>query len=389
MKYFFFAALIIAGCSFKKDPLVNQVHNGHTELYSEPDAPKSFDNDDIKRIIIAATNDIEGNFNPQPVSFKDEYEKGFQSIQIGGAQTMSAYFQVLREKYKNVLLVDAGDMFSSKVALKEVQLFYKNNSYDALTVGLNDFNLKLPRGVSSSSEIFRNFAKGSDVTVLLSNLYELKTARSVEWPGTAPYRLKEVSGVKIGIIGLIPDDIVALTPVDNRVGLYVEDMLTNTLRQARLLRSMGADIIVVLTHQGLQCGHQLAQETKLPLEKVNFEPRATGVCDLTSPLGTYLTRLPPHLVDVVIAGRVQEKIANYVNGTLVLSNFGDGKSMIYAEFFYDKQRKKIIKDMTRVHQPVMFCQEFFKETDDCFPHDPSVKHKERVPAKFLGKKINL
>jgi hypothetical protein len=33
---------------------------------------------------------------------------------------------------------------------------------------------------------------------------------------------------------------------------------------------------------------------------------------------------------------------------------------------------------------VMFCREFFKETNDCYTEDTSVDHKSRAPAKFLG-----
>ncbi|HXH76462.1 MAG TPA: hypothetical protein VNJ08_15930 [Bacteriovoracaceae bacterium] len=384
-----FALVIMAGCSFKKNPMVNQTHKGHEELYTVPNAPKITETENIKRIVIAATNDVEAHYSPHHVTFKDEHNPGTQQMSIGGAEAMSAYFKILREQYKNVLLVDSGDIFSAKSEIKEVQNFYEKNKYDAHTVGLNDFNLKLPKGITSSAQLFKEYARDSSVPVLLSNLYEVKTARGVEWKGTQPYLLKNISGVKVGIIGLIPDDIVSMTPVDNRLALYVENMLTNTLRQARLLRSLGAEIIVVLTHQGINCGHEMAQESKLPLQKVNFEPTDPNACELNSALGTYLQRLPPHLIDVVVGGRNHEKMANYVNGNIVLGNFEQGKSMVYAEFFVDIKSKTVLKDRTIVHQPVMFCHEFFKKTNDCFTQDPSVDHARRIPAKFLGKDLGL
>src|SRR5690606_34591581 len=125
-----------------------------------------------------------------------------------------------------------------------------------------------------------------------------------------------------------------------RVGLFVENMIQNTLRQARLLRSLNADIIVVLTHLGMPCGHEQAQEKRLHLEKVNFRPREQGVCDLSSPLGSYLERLPPGLVDVVVGGRHHEKMANFVKDVLVLSGPEKGKGMIYAEFLVDTKKRK-------------------------------------------------
>lgn len=223
--------------------------------------------------------------------------------------------------------------------------------------------------------------------MIFSNLYELKTARVVEWEGTKPYILKEIGGVKVGIIGLVPNDVVEKTPVNNRVGFYVDNMLQSTLGHARLLRSLGADLIVVVTHQGVDCASELSEKSGLPLDKVNFEPLKSSICDLDKGLGDYLKRLPPQLVDVVVGGRTPQKMANFVNGTLVMSGYSDGKSFNFAEFVVDTKTKKIVPEKTVVHQPVQFCHEFFKETKDCYPNDKSINHSIRIPATFLGKPI--
>ena len=379
--------ILLASCSYKKSQLENQTQSGHTELYSEPEAPKKMDSEHYKRVVIAATNDMHGHFEPSLLSIKDRFN-GNQSMQVGGVDFISSYFKVLREQYGQVLLLDSGDIFSDKVSEADfVSDFYSIMGYDAVTVGLQDFNLKLPTKHHSSADFFKDFSAKSKTPVILSNLYELKTARVVEWPGTLPYLMREVNGVKVGIIGLVPDDIVEQTPIDNRVGLYVESMLQSTLRHSRLLRSLGAEIIVVMTHQGINCGEEMASELKLPLSKVNFEPEKSGVCDLSNKMGDYLNRLPANLVDVVIGGRNHQKTANFINTTLVISNFDDGKSFSYTELYVDAKTKKIAKDKTVVHQPVMFCREFFKETNDCYTEDSSVDHKSRTPAKFLGQEI--
>jgi 2',3'-cyclic-nucleotide 2'-phosphodiesterase (5'-nucleotidase family) len=387
MKLYFVLLVILAGCSFKKNPLENQVQKGHEELYSEPSAPKLAKLDDEeKRIVIAATNDVQGHYQAHNITFDDETKKK-QTISIGGIDTIQNYFKILREVYPNLVLLDSGDIFARASSSNTVKDFYSTLRYDGMTLGLGDFNLKLPSNVPSSAEFFQNFAKTSPVPLLLSNLYELKTARAVEWQGTKPYLLKEMDGVKVGVIGLIADDIVEKTPVNNRVGLFVENMLQATLRYSRLLRSLGADVIVVLAHQGIDCGKDISQKLKLPLSKVNFEPKNEAACNLSSPLGQYLARLPHQLVDLVIGGRTHQKMANFVNGTLVLGSFEEGKSFSYAELVVNTTRKKIVPEKTVVHQPVLFCQEFFKETKDCYSEDPSVNHASRIPAKFLGQEI--
>jgi len=380
--------LTLSSCSFKKDQLENQTESGHTALYSEPEAPRKDIDKAFNRVIIASTNDIHGHYQPHQINFKDNLQEENQSIQIGGVDYISSYYKILRKIYGPVLMLDSGDIFSNKAQEMDfVSDFYSVLDYDAITIGIKDFNLKLPAKYQSSADFFKDFSAKSKTPLILSNLFELKTARVVEWPGTLPYLLREVNGVKVGILGVIPDDFIEQIPVDNRIGLYVESMIQATLRQSRLLRSLGAEIIVVLTHQALNCGEEIAQEMKLPLTRVNFEPERSGLCDLSNKMGDYLNRLPPGLVDVVIGGRNNQKTANFINTTLVMNGYNDGKSFSYAEFFVDKKTKKLHKDKTVVHQPVFFCQEFFKETNDCYTDDTTVNHKLRSPALFLGQKI--
>lgn len=385
MKVFFLSLLfLLIACSAKNKDLSNETTKGHEELYSHPDSPDKVKSN-LKRLVIAATNDIHAHFGPVTVEFDDKQNKGKQAIQVGGVDYISAYFKILKEVYGSVLLVDSGDLLpSGPKDLEYARQFYNELDYDAVTIGLSDFTLPLPKGPRS---LIQDFAKDSKVPVLLSNLFELKTARAVEWPGTKSYELKEINGIKVGILGIIPNDVVALTPIDNRIGLFVENMVQNTLRNARLLRSLGANIVIVLTHQGVECGKEIAKAKKLPLAKVNFEPEKSDVCDMSGVMGEYLQRLPPQLVDVIIGGRNHQKMANYYNGTLLLSSFPEGKSFSFAEFYFDAKTNKLLKEQTVVKQPVMFCHEFFKETDDCYTEDSTVDHKPKVAAEFLGKEI--
>lgn len=387
MNIFFLTLVLLSGCSFKKGQIENQTQKGHEELYSEPAAP-SKTKAGYHKVVIAATNDMHGHFEPQNVSFKDDHNNNDQTIGIGGVDVISSYFRILREVSGSILLVDSGDIFPNKTSqMNFVKEYYDTLEYDAITVGLGDFNLRLPSKYPSSSEFFKEFAKSSKTPLILGNLYEVKTGRVVEWPGTLPYLIREVNDVKVGIIGLVPDDIVSETPIDNRVGLYLEGMLQSTLRHARLLRSLGAEIIVVVSHQGINCGEKIASDLNLPVSKVNFEPHRKDMCDLSGKMGEFLNRLPPNLVDLFIGGRNHIKTANVVNGTIVLSGFEDGKSFNYVEFLVDKKTGKVNPELTKIHQPVMFCREFFKDTNDCYYEDTSVNHKFRTQAEFLGKVI--
>ena len=139
-----FLLIIISSCSFKKNPLENQTQSGHTELYAEPEAPKD-DKGDFYRVVIASTNDVHGHYQPHQVTLKDKFQTSQQSIQVGGVDFISSYFQILRKHYGSVLLVDSGDIFSNNAQeMNFVSDFYSILEYDAITLGLKDFNLKLP-----------------------------------------------------------------------------------------------------------------------------------------------------------------------------------------------------------------------------------------------------
>ncbi len=388
MRFIFFALLlIIVGCSAKRKD-GNQTQNGHEELYSMPEAlVEDKETKDLKRIVLVSTNDIHGHYGPLTLEVKDNESDKVHSLKLGGVDYLSGYLSILKENFPHTVLVDSGDIFAtSPRKMNAVSRFYENFNYDALTFGLGDFNLRHPRSTPPKSSLLQEFAKKVKTPVVLSNLYDLKTARGVEWKGVKPYVIKEVNGIKVGILGIVPDDIVSLTPLDNRVGLYVENMVQNTLRYARLVRSLGAELIVVLTHQGIHCGKEIAEAKKLPLKKVNFEPEKSDVCTMNGVMGQYIDRLPPKLVDVIVGGRHHEKMANIVKGMVIQSGFENGQSLSFSEFFFDG-KGNLLPEKTVVHQPVLICHDFFKETKDCYWEDPSVDHTKRVAARFLGQEV--
>lgn len=387
MRLFLLALLILfVSCSARKAG--NQTPDGHEELYSMPEArDEKKETKNLKRIVVVSTNDLHGQYGPLSIEFKDSTSDKTQTMKLGGVDYLAGYLTILKENYPHSVLVDSGDIFpSSPRKMSAVSRFYEAFNYDAITFGLGDFNLRQPKSTPVQSSLLKEFAKKVKTPVVLSNLYDLKTARGVEWNGVKPYVIKEVNGIKVGILGIVPDDIVSLTPLDNRVGLYVENMVQNTLRYARLVRSLGAQLIVVLTHQGVHCGKAIAETKKLPLKKVNFEPEKSDACALDGVMGQYVDRLPPKLVDIVIGGRHHEKMANMVKGMVIQSGFEKGQSFSFTEFYFD-EKGQYLPEKTVVHQPVMTCHEFFKETNDCYWEDKSVDHTRRISARFLGKEV--
>jgi len=387
MRFFFIIIfLFYYSCSFKKNPLKNQKSTGHSELYSEPEKPTNKISDNEIKIVIATTSELNGSGEALQFKFRDSHHQSEQAVSIGGKETIKKYQQILRDTFSNVIFVEPGNILNVQDD-SSTQDLYSELNYDAITFGISDFRISLPSTKTGTIENLKDFAEKSNSNVIVTNLIDLKTSKKVEWKGVKNQIIKEFNGVKVGILGILPDELTTVTPPSNRVGLFVEDMLEASMAGARALRLNGADLVVVLTNQTINCGEELAQERTLPLKKVNFEPRKNNVCDLSSPLGQYLMRLPPNLIDVVITGNNNEKVANYVNNILVMGAHNKGLSMSYSEFIYKKDSKAFDLDSTIVHQPIFLCQDFFKDTNDCYHEDATVNHVERVPAKFLGQPI--
>lgn len=383
--------ILVAGCSFGKKN--NEKSDGHHHLYSAPEK------DDVgklktteRRLILISTNDLKGQLEAQQEDTQDKHSPERTLISVGGADIMARYMEILRAQYPSqVVLVDAGNALSGTLVSRSsgakalIEMFGRLN-YAAIGLSPQDLaagpSMKAPISPSGwMPNLFKN------QTVLLSNLLDLKTAKPVEWGKSTPQLLKEINDVKVGFIGLLPDDLPAKLDASVLNGLYVEPAMQSFLKQSRSLRLKGAEVIVLVMHGGIKCGVERAQEKNLPLAKVNFDPRDPSVCDNDGALAKFVNELPQGSVDAVITGGGPGKVANFVNGVPVMQAFGQGTSFARVDLVWDVEKKALNAEKTLVHQPVRLCHRFYKETEDCFTEDQSIDHRQLIPARYLDKSI--
>lgn len=390
---FLIISLLALGCSFGKKN--NEKSDGHHQLYS---SPKEADIGSLatteRRLILISTNDLKGQLEAQQESAEDKHSPEKALVSVGGAEIMARYMEILRAKYPSqVVLVDAGNALSGTLVSRSsgakalVEMFGRLK-YDAIALSANDLaagpSMKAPL---SPTGWMPHLFKTQNTPVLLSNLLDLKTTKPVEWGKTTPQLLKEINEVKVGFIGLLPDDLPAKLDASVLNGLYVEPAMQSFLKQSRSLRLKGAEVIVLVMHGGVKCGVERAQEKSLPLAKVNFDPRDPKVCDNDGALAKFVNELPPGSVDAVITGGGPGKVANFINGIPVMQAFGQGTSFARVDLVWDLEKKAVNAEKTLVHQPVRLCHRFFKETEDCFTEDSSIDHRQLIPARYLDKSI--
>ena len=155
---------------------------------------------------------------------------------------MQAYIKAYGSEY---LLVDAGDTFHGQTFAtlengKSIAKILAAMQYDAMVPGNHDFNY--------GQETLGELAHEANIAVLADNI------TMGGKPAFEGAMIKEVNGVNVGIIGLATPETAYKTNPVNVIGLDFgtkETIISNTQEVVDSLKVQGADVIVVLSHLGI------------------------------------------------------------------------------------------------------------------------------------------
>ena len=206
--------------------------------------------DDIKEITILHWNDLHARNMPYKVSKKDSTGESI-SYYIGGISNLLGYLNKFRDK--NTLILNGGDDFQgtpiSTITRGRSQIELLNLfGLDAFVIGNHEFDYGLE--ALDSNLMIANF------DYLGANALVQSTNKTIG----KPYVIKEIDGVKCGIIGLTALDLKTLTLPKN-----VEDIQmlnTDSVINAGInyLKSEKCDLIILLTHIGYENDKELAKK---------------------------------------------------------------------------------------------------------------------------------
>ncbi len=352
----------------------------------------------LKRITLVSTNDIHGNLAPhqEEVILNDLKS----SIQVGGAAIIYRYFEILKKRYNEQLLIlDAGKLYqgnnlsNDSKGLAVVNIFNKL-PYDALTIGTNDFefgslgnnSIKATLNEDPQAALKRNISEHKSPFVV-SNLIDIKTAEPIKWKNLSPYIIKDVNGVKLAIIGAISSRTPKITIKENIRGLYFQEPSQTILKYSREAREKGAQIVIALVHEGGVCGEKIAKKYNIPLEQTNFNPNYKKICPADSEIFKIIDGLPDGTIDAVVSGHSKTKIANFYKGIPIIQGFSNNRYLSRLELYYDLELKSLRTDLTKIHQPTKLCHQFLLETGDCYIPPQGKNTTQLTPAVFLGELI--
>jgi 2',3'-cyclic-nucleotide 2'-phosphodiesterase (5'-nucleotidase family) len=153
------------------------------------------------RIVIVYTNDIHGGIDPAEATFMDPE---FPPL-LGGGASLATLVKKMRDhaeaEDKGFLLIDTGDIWQGtpvgNLRSGEVVMEFMNRlGYDVWSPGNHEFDT----GIEDAFKIM-NMA---EFPVLAANLRDTRTGKVPE--PAVPYIIKEIKGIKIGMIGLITEE---------------------------------------------------------------------------------------------------------------------------------------------------------------------------------------
>ncbi|MGH9460349.1 MAG: bifunctional metallophosphatase/5'-nucleotidase [Vicinamibacteria bacterium] len=270
-----------------------------------------------QRITLLQTSDLHAYIYPY------DYYQG-READVGLARVATLVEEV-RAEGQPVLLLDAGDTIQgSPVGYYHhrkharpggapgppdpMMLTMNHLRFDAMAVGNHEFNFGL-----ASIESARHDAS-----------FPWLSANVVRDDGTpffTPYLVKDVNGVRVGILGLITPNVPNWESPENYAGLTFLDTVETARRYVPLLREKeGADVVVVVTHQGLERDllTNLSNETE-------YENQAYR-----------LTRDVPG-IDVVLLGHSHQQIEpQEVNGVVVCEPGRWGDSLCRVDLYIER-----------------------------------------------------
>ncbi|MBQ7502284.1 bifunctional metallophosphatase/5'-nucleotidase [bacterium] len=193
-----------------------------------------------RKIVIVHTNDVHGNLEPD--------SKG-----RGGLTRIATLLKEIRKENPNaVIYLDAGD---DAQGTPVSNLFHGEPMFKALsimqpaagTIGNHEYDW----GLAAQKEMYKN----AKYPILAANVVN-KFGKHIH----TPYLITEVNGVKIGILGLITEEIPSLVKKGKTEDLRFLSPVDTAIKYIPKMYKDGAEVIIALTHCGVDVEKELAEK---------------------------------------------------------------------------------------------------------------------------------
>ncbi len=266
-------------------------------------------------ITVLGTTDLHGNIYPIDYYSNKPDNRGLAKV--------ATLIKRARKENPTALLIDSGDTIQGTPLVyyhnkknnkptHPMMLVMNSLHYDAMAVGNHEYNFGLKVLEKARSE--------AQFPWLSANTYEKGTEKT----HYKPYIVKEVLGVRIGILGLTTPGIPNWENIQNYVGLEFREPVSEARKWVAMLREQErADVVVIAMHMGLE--EDLRTGEINPGQAPN-ENRAVAIAK----------QVPG--VDVIFMGHTHRDTPSlYLNGVLLTQANHWGRHLARADLYLDRE----------------------------------------------------
>lgn len=257
-----------------------------------------------KDLTIIQVNDTHGYLEEHWDHFFEGDHSKF--IKAGGYSRIASYMKDIRaKKDNNVLFLDGGDTFHGTYPVVDS----KGKIIIPLINKLNLDGMTAHWDFAYGPEGFKEILSELNYPMLAINIYDKDTDDLV----FDPYIIKEINGVKVGVVGIAATIVDKVMPKHFSTGLYFT-LGNNELPKyiEELKNEKDVDLIVVLSHLGFP------QEVKLAKE-------VDGI-------------------DILLSAHTHNRMyePSIVNGAIIMQSGCHGTFLGHLDVTYDTETKKIV-----------------------------------------------
>ena len=266
------------------------------------------------QITILGTTDLHGNINPIDYYTDKPDNRGFAKV--------ATLIKRIRKEQPNTLLIDSGDTIQgsplesfhsrkNNVRTDPMMLVMSSLNYDAMAVGNHEYNFGL--------KVLEKARGEAKFPWLSGNTYEKGTGRT----HYKPYIVKEVAGVKFGIVGLTTPGVPYWDNPPNYAGLEFREPVPEARKWVAMLRTQEkVDVVVIAMHMGLgedlRTGEASSGQIPHENEAISIAKEVPGV-------------------DVIFMGHTHRDVPSlYINGVLLTQANHWGRHLARADLYLQK-----------------------------------------------------
>ncbi|MDT7541296.1 MAG: 2,3-cyclic-nucleotide 2-phosphodiesterase / 3-nucleotidase [Acidobacteriota bacterium] len=269
-------------------------------------------------VTIVSTTDLHGNVLPV-----DYYTNKPDARGLAKAATIIRAAR--KENPQGTLLLDSGDTIQgtpleyvhnkmNNAPADPMMLAMNALSYDAMAVGNHEYNFGL--------KVLEKARHEAHFPWLSANTYKKGTSDTAY----QPYIIKELNGVRVGVLGLTTPGIPTWENKENYAGLEFREPVAEAKKWVEILRTKEkVDLVVVAMHMGLE---EDVRTGEVSPGQAPHENEAVAIAEQVKG------------IDVILLGHTHREVSDLIiNGVLLTQANAWGRHVARADVYLEKDEK--------------------------------------------------